>query len=220
VRQPVSRWHELSQALHDRSVSTAPGGVVVVEVPAAPGFVRALVRAGTLALEAAALLFLVLLFFVRLPQVNGRSMEPQLQSGEHVLINTLAYGFHLGDWARPLVDLQFRPIRPGDVVAFSHASGDASEIYLKRVVGVPGDKVAIVNGIVWVNGRKLAEPYVSHTDWASLPAQTVPRDAFFVLGDNRGDSDDSRLFGPVPRVAVIGRAALVVWPINRAGRIR
>lgn len=210
VRQPASRWH------------VGPlNSIAAGELPAPPsGFVRALVLAAKLALEAAALIFLVLLFFVRVPQVNGRSMEPQLQSGEHVLINTLAYRFRAGDALRPLIDLQFRAIQRGDVVAFAHESGDAQQVYVKRVIGIPGDTIAIANGVVLVNRRALFEPYISMRDGSSMAALTVPRGAFFVLGDNRGDSDDSRLFGTVPQSAAIGRATLVVWPLNRAGRIR
>jgi signal peptidase I len=173
-----------------------------------------------LALEATALIILVLLFFVRVPQVSGHSMEPQLRADEHVLINTLAYAMRLGDGDRPLVDFSFHPIARGDVIAFVHASDDGRAVYLKRVVGVPGDRVNIEHGVVWVNGARLDEPYVSLRDGAGLPATTVPHNAFFVLGDNRGESDDSRAFGAVPESAVIGRAAFVVWPLNRAGPIR
>jgi signal peptidase I len=182
--------------------------------------VLTLARIAKLALEAAALIILVLLFFLRVPQVSGHSMEPQLRAGEHVLINTLAYAMRIGDGARPLIEVPFRPIARGDVIAFVHASDDGRAVYVKRVVGVPGDDLIIQHGVVWVNGARLDEPYVSRRDAAGSPAMTVPRDAFFVLGDNRGESDDSRAFGAVPESAVIGRATFVVWPLNRAGPIR
>ncbi len=192
----------------------------VIEVPAPPEFLRTLIRIGKLCVEAAALVALASLFFIRMPQVSGHSMEPLLRADEHVLINTLAYGVHAGG-VRPVFDLQLRPINRGDVVAFQHAAGgDAGQVYVKRVIGVSGDSVAIVRGAVMVNGRRLAEPYVSLRDGASMRAQVVPADSLFVLGDNRGASDDSRAFGPVPRTSVIGRAAFVVWPLNRAGPIR
>jgi signal peptidase I len=163
---------------------------------------------------------LVLLFFVRMPQVSGHSMEPQLRADEHVLINTLAYGLRVGDGARPLINISFWPIAHGDVVAFVHSVGDARAVYLKRVIGVPGDTIAIDHGVVQVNGRAFDEPYVTSHDTTGMRATTVPAGAVFVLGDNRGESDDSRAFGAVPESAVIGRAALVVWPLNRAGPIR
>jgi signal peptidase I len=193
----------------------------VIEVPAPPEFVRTLIRIVKLCLEAAALVALASLFFIRMPQVSGHSMEPQLRADEHVLINTLAYGVHAGGGLHPLVDIQLRPIKRGDVVAFQHAvGGDGGQVYVKRVIGTAGDSVAIVRGIVVVDGRPLAEPYVSLRDGASMRAQVVPADSLFVLGDNRGASDDSRAFGSVPRTSVIGRAAFVVWPFNRAGPIR
>ena len=197
----------------------AEAGLIEPLAPAPPA-VRTLARIAKLALEAIALIILVLLFFLRVPQVSGHSMEPQLRAGEHVLINTLAYAVRVGDTAAPLYALPFRPIARGDVIAFVHAGDEGRAIYVKRVVGVPGDSLAIVHGVVWVNGGRLDEPYVSLRDAAGLPATTVPRGAFFVLGDNRGESDDSRAFGAVPESAVIGRATYVVWPLNRAGPIR
>jgi signal peptidase I len=204
--------------------STTPslGAVEALIEPPSPATqaMRTLARIAKLALEVAALIVLVLLFFLRVPQVSGHSMEPQLHAGEHVLINTLAYAVRLGDGSRPLVELPFRPIARGDVIAFVHTNDDGRAVYVKRVIGVPGDNLVIEHGVVIVNGNRLDEPYVSLRDAAHLPATTVPRDAFFVLGDNRGESDDSRAFGAVPASAVIGRATLVVWPLNRAGAIR
>lgn len=197
----------------------ADAGLIEPLAPAPPT-VRALVRIGKLALEATALIILVLLFFLRVPQVSGHSMEPQLRAGEHVLINTLAYAMRIGDSAQPLIALPFRPIARGDVIAFVHAGNDGRAVYVKRVVGVPGDSLVIERGVVWVNRSRLDEPYVFSHDAAGMPATTVPRGAFFVLGDNRGESDDSRAFGAVPESAVIGRATYIVWPLNRAGPIR
>jgi len=205
---------------------TAPpnhGGAVsriTTELPPPNPALQLLVRIGKFGLEAVALVALVLLFFVRVPQVSGHSMEPQLHADEHVLINTLAYGLRTGDGPHPLVDISFRPIARGDVIAFVHASGDARAVYLKRVIGIPGDTIAIERGIVRLNGRAFEEPYVQMRDNARMAAMTVPAETVFVLGDNRGESDDSRLFGAVPQNAVIGRAALIVWPLNRAGPIR
>jgi signal peptidase I len=183
-------------------------------------FLRALVRAAKLAAEAAALAVLLALFFVRLPQVSGHSMESQLRSGEHVVINTLAYDLRVGGGDRPLFDHALYPIERGDVVAFIHTGADGEQVYLKRVIGVPGDTVAITRGVVMVDGGPLSEPYVSSRDGATTPVLRVASGSYFVLGDNRAESDDSRAFGAVPRTAIIGRAQLVVWPLNRAARIR
>jgi len=225
VRQPAPRWHGGGQLDPTAAYAiVADANAVPQPLPgelATPSpFIRALVRAAKLAAEAAALLILLALFFVRLPQVSGHSMEPQLRAGEHVVINTLAYDLRVGGGDRPLFDHALYPIERGDVVAFIHAGADGEEVYLKRVIGVPNETVAITRGAVIVNGLQLPEPYLSKPDAANSPALRVPAGSYFVLGDNRAESDDSRAFGAVPRTAIIGRAQLVVWPLNRAALIR
>ncbi len=138
-------------------------------------------------------------------QVSGYSMEPRIDSDEYVLINALAY--RLGAPAR------------GDIVAFRHERS-APTVYLKRVIGLPGDRVAIASGRVSVNGSVLDEPYVRFGDRRSAREVTVPAAAFYVLGDNRANSDDSRVWGFVPQADLIGRAELGVWPVARFGALR
>jgi signal peptidase I len=176
-----------------------------------------------LALQALLLLALISLFFYRLPQVDGQSMEPQLTGGEHVLIDTLAFDFRVANPTapdRPIVEFRLHPIARGDLVAFEHGAGDDRRILLKRVIGLAGDSVATVHGTVFVNGVAtdgIADP--SH-DREDLAPVAVPAGSIYVLGDNRAQSDDSRAFGPVPVESVIGRATLVVWPPTRAQRLR
>jgi signal peptidase I len=169
------------------------------------------------------LLGLILLFFYRLPQVDGQSMEPQLTGGEHVLIDTLAFDFRVANPMtpdRPVVDIRLHPIARGDIVAFEHGTGDERRILLKRVVGLAGDTVAMVRGKVLVNGKPFDEQFDPPSDREELAALPVPAGSIYVLGDNRAQSDDSRAFGPVPLERVIGRATLVVWPPIRAQRLR
>jgi signal peptidase I len=182
---------------------------------------RRLRHAGALALEALALLALLLLFFVRVPQVDGHSMAPQIDAGDHVVINTVAYALRIArpGSGLPLAEISMRAIRRGDVVAFSHGDGDARRIYLKRAIGLPGETVAIDRGVVFVNGATLPEPYGPARDLSSMAPVTVPAGSLFVLGDNRPDSDDSRSFGPVPLASVVGKAAFVVWPPSRVRSI-
>lgn len=151
-------------------------------------------------LEVTLLGVLIAAFFVRTPQVSGRSMAPQIFSGEYVLIDTLAYRF--GSPAR------------GDIVAFrrSDASSDGPSTYIKRVIGLPGDRVEIRQGVVYVNGKSLPEPYVRFQDRRSFATVTVPPHSLYVLGDNRIDSEDSRAFGPIPESSIIGRAVAGIWP--------
>jgi signal peptidase I len=151
----------------------------------------------SLSAQLALLLVIAAAFFLRTPHVDGFSMEPRVRSGEFVLINTLAY--RLG------------PIRRGDVIAFRHDAPNP-ETYIKRVVGLPGEHVAIRDGTVFVDGRPLAEPYVRFRDPRNAHDVVVPPNAYYVLGDNRTDSDDSRDWGALPRTEIIGRAIASLWP--------
>ena len=155
-----------------------------------------------LALQLAILAALIAAFFVRLPQVSGLSMEPHIRSGEYVVINTFAY--------------RFGAPRRGEIVAFRH-DGDARGVFIKRVIGLPNDRVRIDRGQVYLDGVKLAEPYVQHPDDRSFPEITVPPRSVYVLGDNRGESEDSRLFGPVGDDRLIGRAVAGIWPPRMLG---
>jgi len=155
-----------------------------------------------LAWQLAVLALLIAAFFVRLPQVSGLSMEPHILSGEYVLINTFAY--RLGQPRR------------GEIVAFRH-EGDARAIFIKRVVGLPGDRVRIVRGQVFLNGSRLDEPYVQHADDRSFAETTVPAASVYVLGDNRAESEDSRFFGPVSDDRLMGRAVAGLWPPRMLG---
>jgi len=157
-----------------------------------------------LALQLAVLAVLIAAFFVRLPQVTGFSMEPHIRSGEYVLINTFAYRIGVP--------------RRGDIVAFRH-EGDARAVFIKRVIGVPGDRIRIDRGQVYLNGIKLDEPYVRHLDGRSFGEISVPTSSVYVLGDNRAESEDSRFFGPVADNLLIGRALAGVWPPGAVGAL-
>jgi len=150
-----------------------------------------------LTVQALVLLAIGMAFFLRVPQVIGPSMLPHVQPGELVLINTLAY--------------RFGPIRRGDVVALTHDEATA-QTFLKRVVALPGERVRIDRGRLFVDDRPVAEPYVSFSDGRSVPTVTVPAHGFYVLGDNRAESEDSRSWGPIDESAVIGKALVGVWP--------
>jgi signal peptidase I len=123
-----------------------------------------------------------------------------VHAGEFVLINTLAY--------------RFGPIRRGDVVAFRH-DAPTPETYIKRVVGLPGERVEVRDGVVTIDGRVMAEPYVQFPDRRSAAAVVVPPHAYYVLGDNRSDSDDSRNWGVLAAGDVVGKALVGIWPPRR-----
>ena len=149
---------------------------------------------------------LTLLFFgvVRLLvqnyRVDGPSMQRTLYTNEYILVDKASYYFH-------------SPQR-GDVIVFEYPL-DTSKNFVKRVIGLPGDTVSIdANGTVSVNGKALNEPYAYQRMCPCEPKTiTLKADQYYVLGDHRGDSDDSRDWGPVPRNDIIGRAALVYWPL-------
>lgn len=163
--------------------------------------VREIVETAILAL----LIFLVIRFAVQNFNIDGTSMEPNLHNSELVLVDKWTYLFH-------------QPAR-GDVVVFK-APPDPSEDYVKRVIGVPGDRVTVIGTKVTVNGITLNETYIDpHNQGIPSGARTVngvtvPSNMYFVLGDNRAVSSDSRIWGFVPKANIIGRAALVYWPLG------
>jgi len=158
----------------------------------------------SLALQLAVLSLLVAAFFVLPWQVSGLSMAPHIAPDKYVLINRFAYRLGL-------------PQR-GEIVAFRRPDDD-SRVFIKRVVGISGDRISIVRGAVFVNGTALAEPYVRFADDRSFASVVVPPLAVYVLGDNRADSEDSRLFGAVPENRIIGRAVAGIWPPSDIGRL-
>jgi signal peptidase I len=149
----------------------------------------------------------VIIFLYQPVKVEGTSMLPQLQDQERIFINKFVY--------------RLEPIERGDVVVF-HFPRDTSKSYIKRVIGVAGDRIRIVDGEVYLNGQPLIESYVpsDYTDHRSLPEITVPADSYFVLGDHRSMSNDSREFGSVERQYIYGKAVFVYWPMEKLGRVR
>lgn len=152
---------------------------------------------------AVVLALLIMTFVGRAFTVDGPSMLPTLQSGERLLIDKLTY--------------RFRDPAHGEIVVFRYPR-DPSHYFIKRVIGVPGDRVAISSGQVYVNGVRLNESYVNSLTLGADRVYDVPPDSYFVLGDNRNNSQDSRspFVGYVPRSLIIGRAIVRYWPINRA----
>ncbi len=152
---------------------------------------------------------LVILFLYRPVKVEGTSMMPSLFDQERLFINQFSYKFGLGD------------IQRGDTVVFWFPE-DITKSYIKRVIGLPGDTVAVDGGYVVVNGKKLVENYVplDYRDDRSYPSRAVPPNEYFVLGDHRVSSNDSRAWGFVPRNYIYGKAVFVFWPPERIGTVR
>jgi signal peptidase I len=149
----------------------------------------------------------IIIFLYQPVRVEGTSMLPMLEDQDRLFINKLAY--RVGD------------IQRGDVVVFLYPH-DHEKSYIKRVIALPGDTLRIDHGQVYVNGKKIAETYVPprFEDDRSQPEMTVPGHEYFVMGDHRSISSDSRDFGPVDRSLIYGKAAFVYWPMDQAGVVR
>jgi signal peptidase I len=149
----------------------------------------------------------IIVFLYQPVRVEGTSMLPMLEDQDRLFINKMA--FRIGE------------IHRGDVVVF-HYPRDHTKSYIKRVIGLPGDRIAITRGRVEVNGQALTESYVPvrFTDDRSQPEMLIPSNEYFVMGDHRSISSDSREFGPVERELIYGKAAFVYWPVDQAGVVR
>lgn len=178
-----------------------------------PRSLRELAESAVLAL----LLFLGLQVSLQNFRVEGHSMEPTLHQGEYVMVSKLSYRLEALE-ALPLLGEWFRPPRRGDVVVFRFPQ-DPSRDFVKRIVGLPGEVVDVRDGRVYINGEPLEEPWLppgTQVERCYVCPLTVPADHYFVMGDNRPGSNDSRHWGPVPRRLLVGRVFLVYWPPGHA----
>jgi signal peptidase I len=149
---------------------------------------------------------IVILFLYQPVKVEGTSMTPALVNDERIFINKFVYRFGFSDIVR------------GDTIVF-WAPEDSTKSYIKRVIGVPGDVVEIVDGTVILNGQRLEEPYIrdDYRDRMSMSRRVVEDGHYFVLGDHRNSSNDSRSWGTVPRDAIYGKAVFAYWPPTHVG---
>lgn len=149
----------------------------------------------------------IILFVYQPVKVEGGSMEPGLEDQERIFINKLVY--RLGT------------IERGDIVVFPYPR-DPSKSFIKRVVGLPGDHIHMFLGHVYINGKQMEEQYVppEFLDMKPYGEITVPQDYYFVLGDHRSMSRDSRDFGPVSRSSIYGKAVFGYWPVDKLGLVR
>jgi len=149
----------------------------------------------------------IIVFLYQPVKVEGTSMMPSLDDQERIFINKFVY--------------RIEPIQRGDIVVFRYPR-DPAKSFIKRVIGVAGDHVRIVDGHVFLNGKMLEENYVPsvYQDERSYPEIVVPPDFYFVLGDHRSLSNDSRDFGPVEASYIYGKAVFGYWPVDKVGRLR
>ena len=150
---------------------------------------------------------LIITFLYQPVRVEGTSMLPRLEDSDRLFINKFVY--------------RISAIERGDVVVF-HYPRDPEKSYIKRVIGLPGDRLWIAQGQVWLNGKPLKESYVPdvYRDTRSMADMVVPPDTYFMMGDHRSISSDSREFGPVERTLIYGKAVFIYWPAKDAGAVK
>ena len=149
----------------------------------------------------------IIIFIYQPVKVEGTSMMPSLEDQERIFVNKFVY--------------RLEPIERGDIVVFRYPR-DPSKSYIKRVIGMAGDRIRIDGGQVYVNDEALDEDYVppAYTDARSYPETEVPAHSYFVLGDHRSMSNDSRDFGSVNQSFIYGKAVFGYWPMDKLGRLR
>ncbi len=154
-----------------------------------------------------ALAAIVIVFLYQPVKVEGTSMLPWLEDQQRIFVNKFVYSY--GE------------IERGDVIVFRFPL-DPTKSYIKRVVGVPGDRVEILSGVLYRNGEPVQESYVApeFEDRGNHPAIDVAEGHFYVLGDHRNTSNDSRIWGTVPREYITGKAVFAYWPLDRFGSLR
>lgn len=158
-------------------------------------------------LISAAVSLLIILFLYQPVRVEGTSMLPRLEDHDRLFINKFVY--------------HITSIERGDVVVF-HYPRDPEKSYIKRVIALPGDRLRIDRGQVWVNGKALLEKYVPamYRDTRSYAETVIPDDCYFVMGDHRSISSDSREFGVVERDLIYGKAVFIYWPARDVGEVK
>jgi len=149
----------------------------------------------------------IVIFVIQPVKVEGTSMQPVLMDQERIFVNRFIY--------------QFADISHGDVVVFRYPR-DVNKSFIKRVLAVPGDEIEIRAGMIYLNGRRIDEPYVTpeFLDKRSYPRTIVPPGRYFVLGDHRNSSNDSRNWGFVEKRLIYGKAFFCYWPIDHVGLVK
>ena len=150
------------------------------------------------------LIFVAIRTLIQNFRIEGTSMEPNLHDGQYLIINKFVYYLH--------------PPERGDIVVFHYPKNPRRD-FIKRVIGLPGEKVEIKGKRLFINGEELEEPYTLHTGNYTWGPQRLGEDEYFVLGDNRNSSSDSHNWGSLPGDAIIGKAWISYWPPKYLGLV-
>jgi signal peptidase I len=157
---------------------------------------------GSTLIPAIIIALLIHVFLAQATRVYGQSMEPNLHTNQRLVIEKLSYHFH--------------GPRRGDVIVI-HDPGGSPELLIKRVIGLPGERITVTDGRVYIDGKTLDEPYLTQPTQGNGRSWIVPPLHVFVMGDNRSASRDSRIFGPVPLDQIVGHAVVRYWPPEQIG---
>lgn len=181
------------------------GATVTTDPPprSKPSTVRNVVEWLVIAGGALLVAFVIKTFLLQAFYIPSLSMSPTLKVNDRVLVNKLSYDLH--------------PVHRGDVVVFRSPPGESAQIkdLIKRVIGLPGDTVESSDGHILINGQVLNEPYLQpDVQTGAVEKTVVPPGHYWVMGDNRPNSRDSRFFGTIPKSLIVGRAFVRVWPLN------
>lgn len=174
------------------------------------------------AFEAMIIATILRIFVIQAFAIPTPSMENTLMVGEHPMAIKFSYGLY--NPVDKKMYLDFNKPKRGDVVIFRDPTGKSNSMWIKRCMGVPGDVLEMKDKQLYINGKKMDEPYKVHKDMRTLPAYltprdnfapvTVPKNSYFMMGDNRDQSLDSRFWGVLPNTNIRGKAFIVYWPIN------
>ncbi|MEI2688308.1 MAG: signal peptidase I [Anaerolineae bacterium] len=202
------RWIFDDQPADQSNESPAPASLAAPEAqpaPSRPGRVKSALReVAETVIPAIVIAVLIHVFLAQATRVYGQSMEPNLHTDMRLVVEKLSYRLHI-------------PQR-GDIVVLRVRPED--ELLIKRVIGLPGDEVSVHDGQVYVNGQPLDEPYLNQETRGNLASRIVPPLHVFVMGDNRGASNDSRSFGPVHIDNIVGKAWMSYWPPEAIGPVQ
>ncbi len=214
---PAQRWNTLVELIADRREIVAEDKTVVEPVgnqgtePEMSGW-RKLVNENVRLVAIALVIAITVRLFIAEPRfIPSPSMVPTLAVGDRLLVEKVSYHLH--------------PPAQGDIVVFEpppqlqEYGYTASQAFIKRVIGLPGQTVQVTEGKVYVDGEPLAEDYILEAPAYEMPPVEVPVGSLFVMGDNRNDSNDSHVWGFLPEQNIIGRAALRFWPLEKAGTV-
>lgn len=178
--------------------------IIVKRAYAIPPVVRtSIVETLDACIFAAVLSLVIITFVVQAFYIPSGSMEPTLMINDRILVAKFLY--------------RLEPIQRGDVIVFRYPLNPQRD-FVKRVMGLPGDRAQLKEGVVYINGQRISEKgYTIKPDFGNYGPVTAPQGEYFVLGDNRNNSEDSRFFGYVPRANIIGKAIFIYWPPQRIG---